>query len=139
MLTAENRRHTDPQTQRCLRQAGQATVELALSMGVLLLVLLAALDFGRAFFSYVAIVNAAREGARSGVMTANPATIEPAVRQEVQGNNLDPARLTVQYTWGGSGQPLVVTVHYRFQLVTTSFLPMPSELDMSTATTMALP
>ena len=123
---------------RRTQQRGQATVELALSMGLPLLLLLAALDFGRAFFSYIALVNAAREGARAGVMTVSAASIEPAVRQEVQGNNLDPARLTVQYSWGGSGQPLVVTVGYRFNLVTTGFLPV-SQINMSTSATMALP
>jgi hypothetical protein len=45
----------------------------------------------------------------------------------------------VTYTWGGSGQPLVVTVRYRFRLITTSVLPMASELNLSTAATMALP
>jgi Flp pilus assembly protein TadG len=120
------------------RQDGQATVELVLSLGVLLLLLLAALDFGQAFFGYIALVNAAREGARSGITSSNPAMIEPAVRQEIQGNNLDPARLTVQYRWGGSGQPLVVTVSYHFDLITTSILPF-TQLNLGTSATMAIP
>jgi Flp pilus assembly protein TadG len=137
MLKEEGRVHG--RQARCrLRQGGQATVEFVLSLGVTLLLLLTALDFGRAFFGYIALVNATREGARSGVMTLNPATIEPAVRQEVQGNNLDPARLTVQYTWGGSGQPLVVTANYRFNLITTSILPF-TQLNLRTSTTMAIP
>jgi Flp pilus assembly protein TadG len=117
---------------------GQATVEFALSLGLLLLVMVAALDFGRAFFGYVALVNAAREGARRGVSQLDPSKIEPAIRQEIQGNNLDPARLTVQYSWGGSGQPLVVTARYRFPLLTTSILSY-SELNLTTSTTMMLP
>jgi len=42
---------------------GQALVEFALILPVMLLLLLIAIDFGRLFFSYVAINNAAREGA----------------------------------------------------------------------------
>jgi uncharacterized membrane protein len=42
---------------------GQALVEFALIVPVMLLLLLIAIDFGRLFFSYVAINNAAREGA----------------------------------------------------------------------------
>lgn len=119
-------------------QAGQATVELALSLGLLLLLLLASLDFGRAFFGYIALINAAREGARSGVVTNSQAAIEPAVRQEVQGSGLDPTRLTVQYTWGGSGQPLVVNVSYDFHLIVATFLPV-SHFTLSTSATMMLP
>lgn len=43
---------------------GQALVELALIVPVMLLLLLIAVDFGRLFFSYVEINNAAREGAQ---------------------------------------------------------------------------
>lgn len=124
---------------RChLEQAGQATVEFTLALGLLLLLLVASLDFGRAFFGYIALINAAREGARSGVVTNSPAAIEPAVRQEVQGNRLDTSRLTVQYTWGGSGQPLVVNVSYDFNFIVASFLPV-SHLTLRTSATMMLP
>lgn len=119
-------------------QAGQATVELALSLALLLLFLIAALDFGRAFFGYVAITNAAREGARSAVFSWTPSTIESAVRQEIIGNGLDPSRLTVQYTWGGSGQAVVVNVRYRFNLIVASFLPV-SQLILQASATMLLP
>ena len=121
-----------------LGQAGQAVVELALSVGLLLILLLAALDFGRAFFGYIAVVNAAREGARSGVMNYSPTAIEPAARQEIIGNNLNPDLLTVTYTWGGSGNPLVVTVSYRFNLIVTSFLPF-SGLTLTASSTMMIP
>lgn len=120
------------------RQRGQATVELALSIGLLLFILLAAIDFGRAFFAYVGLVNAAREGARAGVMALDVAAIEPAARQEIAGNNLDPARLNVLYTWGGSSHPLVVTTQYQFNLVTTGFLPV-STINMQASASMAIP
>ena len=45
------------------RSAGQALVEFALVLPVMLLLLLMAVDFGRLFTTYIAINNAAREGA----------------------------------------------------------------------------
>jgi hypothetical protein len=43
---------------------GQSLVELAVVLVLLLLLLAGAVDFGRAFHSYIVITNAAREGAR---------------------------------------------------------------------------
>jgi len=111
---------------------------MALSLALLLVLLLAALDFGRAFFGYVALVNAAREGARSGVMTGDPATIESAARQELQGNGLNPALLTVAYQWGTSGGALVVNLSYRFDLIVTAFLPF-TNLTLRASATMMRP
>src|SRR5712664_2367906 len=48
------------------RSRGQALVEFALIVPVMLLLLLIAIDFGRLFFSYVQIHNAAREAASYG-------------------------------------------------------------------------
>ncbi len=42
---------------------GQALVEFALVAPVMLVIMLLAVDFGRLFFTYVAVNNAAREGA----------------------------------------------------------------------------
>ena len=44
-------------------RSGQAMVEFALLLPVLLLLLVVAIDFGRLFATFVAINNAAREGA----------------------------------------------------------------------------
>src|SRR6202011_6350195 len=42
----------------------QAVVELAIAMPLLALMLFGLVDFGRAYFQYIAVVNATREGAR---------------------------------------------------------------------------
>src|SRR5512134_3593070 len=44
-------------------ERGQSMVEMALMMTILLIVLSAVLDLGRGFFSFIAIQNAAAEGA----------------------------------------------------------------------------
>jgi hypothetical protein len=46
------------------RRRAQAVVELAVAMPLLALMLFGLVDFGRAFFQYIAVVEAAREGAR---------------------------------------------------------------------------
>ncbi len=48
-------------------QRGQSLTEFALMAPLLVLVLLGAVDLGRAYFAYVSITNAAREGARYGI------------------------------------------------------------------------
>jgi len=45
---------------------GQAIVELAILLPVLLLILLGILEFGRIFSTYITITHASREGARAG-------------------------------------------------------------------------
>lgn len=47
-------------------QKGQSLVELAISLTVILLLLAGAVDFGMAFYSYVALQDAAQEGALYG-------------------------------------------------------------------------
>lgn len=50
------------------KEKGQSLVEFAFIIPVLMLILLGVFDFGRAFYAYNAISNAAREGARYGTV-----------------------------------------------------------------------
>jgi len=50
------------------RDRGQAVIELALTLPLLLLVVLGIFDFGFMFQKYEVVTNAAREGARVGVL-----------------------------------------------------------------------
>ena len=78
------------------KSAGQALVEFALVIPVMLLMLAIAIDFGRLFFSYIEITNAAREGARQGASydvvngnaSATHAAVIAAVRAEAADLNL---------------------------------------------------
>ena len=49
---------------------GQSVVEFALILPVLMLIFLVALDFGRLFFSYIQVTNAAREAASNAALEA---------------------------------------------------------------------
>ena len=57
-------RRTD--AEKSSRTRGQSMVEFALILPVLLLLLAAAIDLGRLFYAYVAVENAAKEGAFFG-------------------------------------------------------------------------
>ncbi len=73
----QNRRHPSH---------GQALVEFALILPVLMLMFVIAIDFGRLFFSYVQIHNAAREGAAIGAyQPTNLALITTRANQEKNG------------------------------------------------------
>ncbi len=51
---------------RCPRAAGQAAVELALSLPLLLMLLLVVVETGRAFYIAISVANAARAGVQYG-------------------------------------------------------------------------
>lgn len=61
-------------TARTSRDRGQAVIELALTLPLLLLVVFGIIDFGFMFQRYEAVTNAAREGARLGVLADYTAT-----------------------------------------------------------------
>lgn len=63
-----------PFTTRPERSRGQSLVELALIAPLLLLLMAAAIDLGRLFYAYVAVENAAKEGALYGAVNPICAT-----------------------------------------------------------------
>jgi hypothetical protein len=61
------------------RDSGQELVEYAIVFPVLMLMLLGIIEFGRIIYSYNAISNAAREGARYAVVPASKLPLADAV------------------------------------------------------------
>jgi hypothetical protein len=72
---------------------GQALVEFALILPILLILLLGILDFGRAVAAYNSVSNAARSAVRVAIVDQNPEVVEAAAEQEAVG--LDP--VTVEF------------------------------------------
>lgn len=73
---------------------GQALVEFALILPVFFLLVAGMFDFGLGIYSDLTLVNAAREGARLGVIDpGNTSAIESRVRHLA--SNLDNSKLTV--------------------------------------------
>ena len=76
------------------RGRGQALVEFAIVLPVFFLVVAGMFDFGLGIYSDLTLVNAAREGARLGVIDpGNTSAIENRVRE--MAGNLDASKLNV--------------------------------------------
>jgi Flp pilus assembly protein TadG len=117
------------------RQQGQTLVEFALVMPILILILFGILEFGRIFFSYIVITNAAREGARAGavgkpdaeiITTVFDASPLPQRDTKLQVTKVDPGQ-----GYRTPGIPLTVEVSYNVDLITPLFaeiLPNPMTL-----------
>ncbi|MBE7518192.1 MAG: pilus assembly protein [Thermoflexaceae bacterium] len=98
--------------------AGQALVEFALVLPVMLLMLFALVDFGRGFYSWLIVTNAAREGARVGA-TQKPLTdIQQRITDSASGIDTSDLTITVTNVQGPRGQPIVVDLSYDFTFVT---------------------
>ncbi|MEO8229703.1 MAG: TadE/TadG family type IV pilus assembly protein [Chloroflexota bacterium] len=110
---------------------GQSLVEFAVILPVFLLILAAIIDFGLGLYSQMTVINAAREGARLGVVEpGNVAGID--ARVQAMSTGLDQSRLTVSTTclrpagssfvacsapqWQ-SGDAVVVKVDYGYRML----------------------
>jgi Flp pilus assembly protein TadG len=104
------------------RERGANLVEFALVLPLLLLMLVGVADLGRAFTTYIAITNAAREGARYASRWPNyrdqivEAVIEEAA---LSGLTLEDTeeQIEIEGLQGLSGETIVVTIRYDFPLI----------------------
>jgi hypothetical protein len=121
-------------------QRGQALVELALVVPVLLLLVLGIFEFGRLLNAYMTVQHAAREGARLGILGATDVEIETVV-VSTAATTLDTTRLTVVISPPVSGRTsgviMTVSVTYTFEVIVPLFdrilgssVPITSNLSM---------
>ena len=106
------------------KQRGQSLVELGLTLIVMMWLLSGAVDFGLGFFSYVAIRDAAQEGALFG--SINPptnATEENEIISRIRSSSTSPVRLAdtslvdvviIKPVAVCAGQPLTVNLTYHY-------------------------
>lgn len=116
------------------REAGQELVEFALILPLLLLLFLGIIEVGRLMLSYNTIANAAREGARYGIVDpTNAAGIEAAAGELIIGLACDPLSV---------GPPVVdatsvsLTVSCGFETVISNFIPSLAAVPLSSTATM---
>lgn len=101
-------------------ERGQAAVELALVLPVLLLVLLGIAEFGRGLSAYLTVQHAAREGARLAVTGASDSNVDARVRDAASflEGATDPQRLAVVVAPDPAarqaGAQIAVNVTYQF-------------------------
>jgi Flp pilus assembly protein TadG len=63
---------------------GQALVEFALALPIILAVMFGAVEFGTALYDKAVLTNASREGARAGVVATNPRKTDAQIDAVVQ-------------------------------------------------------
>ena len=106
-------------------EAGQTLVEFTLVLPLFLCLLFAMVDFGRGFYGWLVVTNAAREGARSAAVQSPAATVDAAVWgsfcNPYPGNcALDNTKVAISKSGvqGARGTTTSVTVTYTFSYVT---------------------
>lgn len=97
---------------------GQAMVEFALILPILLLLVMGIAEFGMMFNAYLSVQNATREGARIGIVGATDEEMEerilstsPSLREERMAITIEPNSNTRT-----SGETLRVLVDYDYQM-----------------------
>jgi hypothetical protein len=100
-------------------RTGQSLVEWALILPVFLLVIMAIIDFGRVTYTFSALFNAVREGARYGSIHPTDVTgIKNTVQHMAVGLNVNPSQVIINK----SGRNLQVSViNYQFNIITPFF------------------
>lgn len=97
------------------RQKGQALVEMALVLTILLALIMGTIDMGRALHSYLALEHASREGARAGALGRTDLEIDETVRNALS-PVVDRTKVVVTITPPESsrtrGTPVSVRVSY---------------------------
>lgn len=109
------------------RREGQSLVEFAVVLPIFLLLLAGIVDFGLGLYSQMTVINAAREGARVGIVELGVATtpaevatakanIETRVSEMASGLDVDTIVTCVPAACA-SGNPVVVQVDYQYRML----------------------
>jgi Flp pilus assembly protein TadG len=109
-------------------QKGQSLVEVALTMPILILVLVGILDLGRAYFTFIALSDAAAEGAAYAAIHPTDTTqiVARAVDSSTGLVTFEPSMVKVTANEITAGNPITVTIEYEYQILTplmSSFVP----------------
>ena len=117
-------------------ESGQALVETALSLSLLVFTILGGADMARAFAAQLGVQNAARAGAEASVTRAASTDAQIIVYANdelgrIAGLNAAAATISVTHTVGAGGEQLVnVRVQYTYRtLVPWPFVPNTLNLD----------
>lgn len=105
-------------SKRARGSRGQATVEMALVLPILLLLIVGLVDAARMAGALLSVQHAAREAVRLGITGAPDAAVEERAFEAA--SILEPERLTVTVSPPGPrppGSDITVTVRYRYSFL----------------------
>ena len=104
------------------REKGQSLLEFALILPVLLIVLAGVLDLGRLYYSYIAVTDAAAEGATYAAMYPEVSARDEVFQRAQEASRglvqIDNSMVEVDCPSVASGAPVTVTVSYSFTVAT---------------------
>ena len=99
---------------RKLNERGAVAAEFALLLPLLLIILFGIIDFGMMMYSREIVTNAAREGARAGIVQGPPkrtgGEILAIVDNYLTGTGVNPADVNLTPTGAGLTNPATLTV-----------------------------
>jgi Flp pilus assembly protein TadG len=108
--------------QRQGKENGQSLLEMALILPVLIIILAGVLDLGRLYYAYVAVADAAAEGASYAAIHPEPGERGEVLQRAQEASRglvqIDPAMVAVDCLTVASGAPITVTVSYSFTVAT---------------------
>jgi Flp pilus assembly protein TadG len=129
------------------QEHGQALVEFALVLPLLILLMVGVFDLGWGIYCYTVVSSAAREGARYGTTDLTINSIQNQAVANTVGLNLSPDQVIVTCRYNGgvvdvtcdpnnqqSGETITVKVPYTFNPITLFFSPF-TVTGQSTMTT----
>lgn len=101
---------------------GQALVEFALVVPLLLMLVIGIFEFGRAWNVYQVLTEAARAGARAAVVAdagVSEDSVFATIRHTLSRAGLDPSSANISLTgWrSGTGTPASVTIQFPYRFV----------------------
>ncbi|QGU00113.1 hypothetical protein SYNTR_1519 [Candidatus Syntrophocurvum alkaliphilum] len=101
------------------REEGQALVEMALVIPILLLFFMGIFEFGRIFGSLMVINNLARDGVRHGVVGNNDTQIEELIYENITWLDEENVTITITPTYSqrSKGEALEVNVDYTVPII----------------------
>jgi hypothetical protein len=102
---------------RSRRERGASLAEAALIIPLLVIMMAVVVDLGRAYFCYIAVVDAAREGARYGMVKQNSAEMCARALAEALDQPLPVTLTCVADPGHGPGTPVIATVSCDFPLI----------------------
>lgn len=91
-----------PRTSRRSGQSGEALIEFALVLPLLLILTLLVIDFGRGFFAKNLLAQAAREAARGLAVGESVGTLEPRILQLAAASTTTGIRDSLDTTYGAN-------------------------------------
>ena len=128
------------------RERGSATIEFALALPILMMIVFGAVEFGLSLHRQQVITDAAREGARYGIVMSTPRPSGSEIMSVVNnylstaGWDANAASVTVTGAGGASGNDLTVRVDYPSSMAMLSKLVpgVPASITLRSVTVMKL-